>query len=189
MKKFSTYGFSGINVKKEVAVRFRAFSKTVSQSHSETLDAMLNFFKWNQLHPNDNLGVKEDDTKKRINALIAIIRNIEQQQTLPTKAMLDTLFQEITQAEQQDVQEESFDFGTPEPLTLDGELKYYQNRFEEIQQQLSAYKNAIDHMLNQLQLVKGTFGKEYHKLAMTKDELELLKTQLNHVHHHHRSNS
>lgn len=192
MKKFSTYGFSGINVKKDIAERFRAFSKDVSKSHSETLEAMLNFFKWNHLHPNDDLGVKRDDTKKRINALIAIIRNIEKQQTLPTKAMLDTLFQEIAQSDEQEeieMTEDPFDFGTPETITRDTELEHYRNRFEEIQQQLSRYKNNMDILLSRLHHVKGTFGKGYHKLDMDKDELEHFKKALNHVHHHHRSKS
>lgn len=188
MKKFSTYGFSGINVKRDVAERFREFSKTVSKSHSETLEAMLNFFKWNNLSPNDNLGVKADGTKKRINALIAIVRNIEKQQTLPTKAMLDTLFQEITRTEQEEEKEETFDFGTPETFTRDAELEHYRNRYEEMQQQLSSYKNGMDILWSRLHHVK-TFGKDYHKLDMNKDELENFKTNLDYVHYHHRTKS
>ncbi|MFY0713703.1 hypothetical protein J1D01_08510 [Seonamhaeicola sp. NFXS20] len=183
MKKFSTYDFSGINVKKDVAKRFRAFSKDVSKSHSETLETMLNFFKWNHLNPNDNLEVKADDTKKRINALIAIVRNIEQQQTLPTKAMLDTLFKEIAQVEQGGVEEEVFEFGTPETLTQDAELKHYQNRYEAMQRQLSDYKNTMETLLNRLQHVRNTFGKDYHKLDMDKKELEDFKTNLYSVIH------
>lgn len=186
VKKFSTYGFSGINVKKDVAKRFRAFSKDVSKSHSETLETMLNFFKWNHLNPNDNLEVKADDTKKRINALIAIVRNIEKQQTLPTKAMLDTLFQEIAQVEQGGVEEEVFDFGTPEAITRDEALEHYQNRYEAMQRQLSDYKNTMETLLNRLQHVNSTFGKDYHKLDMDKKELEDFKTNLDYVHHHHR---
>ena len=154
---------------------------------------MLNFFKWNNLDPNDNLGIKADDTKKRINALIAIVRNIEKQQTLPTKAMLDMLFQEITQSEEEQEEIEMtgdpFDFGTPEILTRDTELEHYRNRFEEMQQQLSNYKNNMDILLNRLHHMSGTFGKDYHKLDMNKDELEHFKKSLNHVHHHHRTKS
>ncbi|WP_417444182.1 BfmA/BtgA family mobilization protein [Joostella sp.] len=192
MKKFSTYGFSGINVKKDIAERFRAFSKEISKSHSEALEAMLNFFKWNNLLPNENLGVKADDTKKRINALIAIIRTIEKEQTLPTKAMLDTLFQEVSQVNThhkkwEEEEEGSVDFVTPETFSRDTEIEHYLNRYEEMQQQLSQYKNSMDTLLNQLHYVKGTFGKDYHKLNMNKDELEHFKTNLDHVHHHHRT--
>src|SRR5690606_3739211 len=193
MKKFSTYGFSGINVKKDIAERFRTFSKEISKSHSETLQPMLNFFKWNNLDPNDNLGIKTDDTKKRINALIAIVRNIEKQQTLPTKAMLDILFQEVSQmdshSKQWKEQEASFDFGTPELLTRDSELEHYRNRYEEMQKELSHYKNRVEDLLRQLNYIKGTFGKGYHKLDMDKNELENFKKSLNHVHHHYPSKS
>lgn len=189
MKKFSTYGFSGINVKRDIAERFRAFSKDVSKSHSETLEAMLNFFKWNNLGPNDNLGIKADDTKKRINALIAIVRNIEKQQTLPTKAMLDTLFREISQTEQKEKEEETFDFGNPETLTRDTELEHYRKRYEEMQQQLSNYKNGMEALWSQLHFAKGTFGKDYYKLDMNKNELDNFKRNLDYVHHHHSTKS
>src|SRR5690606_25670852 len=131
---------------KEVAVRFRKFSREVSRSHTETLEDMLNFFEWNSLSPKENLGVKSDGTKKRINALIAIVRNIEKQQTLPTKAMLDTLFQELSQLEndEEGEPEEDFDFGTPEAFTRDTELEHYRTRYEDMQQQLSRYKNQMD---------------------------------------------
>lgn len=178
MKKFSTYGFSGINVKKEVAVRFREFSQEVSKSHSEALEAMLNFFEWNGLSPKDNLGVKADNTQKRINALIAIVKNIEKHQTLPTKAMLDTLFQEMSQVEGREEKEEDFDFGTPEPFSRDTELEHYRNRHEEMQQQLGSYKNRVENLLDQLTYVKGTFGKGHYKLDMDKNEFEKLKKGL-----------
>ncbi|EIJ37589.1 hypothetical protein JoomaDRAFT_0542 [Galbibacter orientalis DSM 19592] len=192
-KTYEKYRFSAISIKKEIADRFRRYSKDVSKSHSETLEAMLNFFKWNNLSPNENLGVKKDDTKKRINALIAIIRNIEKEQTLPTKAMLDILFQEVSQMEshskQWKEQEGSFDFGAPELLTRDAELEHYRNRYEEMQKELSHYKNRVEELWNQLNYVKGTFGKGYHKLDMDKNELENFKKSLNHVHHHYRTKS
>lgn len=72
MKKFSTYGFSGINVKKDIADRFRAFSKEVSRSHSETLEAMLNFFKWNDIDSNDNLNFRNYESIYRISFVIVL---------------------------------------------------------------------------------------------------------------------
>src|SRR5690606_11546377 len=99
MKNFLRYSFSGINIKKEVAVRFRTFSRLVSNSHTTTLETVMNFFEWNDLSPNDNLGLKNNRTNKRINAVIAILKNIEKHQTLPTKAMLDSLFQEMAEME------------------------------------------------------------------------------------------
>ena len=90
--------FSAISVKKIVASRFREFSKGVSSSHTETLTTMMNFFEYNNLSPGQPLeftiGKLEGNIKKRINALIAIIKDIEKHQTQPTTAMLQLLFEQ-----------------------------------------------------------------------------------------------
>ena len=132
---YQKYRFSAISIKKEVDVRFRAFSRLVSDFHTSTLETVMNFFEWNDLSPNDDLGIKNNQTNKRINAVIAILKNIEKHQTLPTKAMLETLFQEMSQVEGAEEKEENFDFGSPEPFTKDKELEHYRKRYEEMQQQ------------------------------------------------------
>ncbi|WP_335965766.1 BfmA/BtgA family mobilization protein [Galbibacter sp. PAP.153] len=189
---YKKYRFSAISIKKETADRFRKFSREISGSHSKTLETMLNFFKWNGLSPNDNVGVKTDTTKKRINALIAIVRNIEKEQTLPIKAMLDILFQEASQMENPDGNKEEevgFDFGSPAIFNRDTELEHYQNRYGEMQWQLSQYKNKIQELLERLTYIKGTFGKGYYKLDMDYNELENFKKELDYVHHHHPTKS
>ena len=95
MKKYTAYQFSGINVKKTIADRFRRFAKQISSTNSEALEVMLNFFEWNEISPNDNLDTRNTELKKRINAMIAIMKDIEKTQTKPTTAMLQALFQEV----------------------------------------------------------------------------------------------
>ncbi|WP_132219313.1 BfmA/BtgA family mobilization protein [Mariniflexile fucanivorans] len=51
MTEYSKYSFSGINVKKEVAIKFRKFSRQISVSHTHALEAMLHFFERNDLSP------------------------------------------------------------------------------------------------------------------------------------------
>ncbi len=98
------YSFSAISIKPKVATRFRKFSKEITHSHTDTLEAMMNFFDLNELSPNESLGANmktlENSLKKRINALVAIIRNIEKKQTKPTNAMLELLFQENPKEEE-----------------------------------------------------------------------------------------
>ncbi|MCM4163604.1 MULTISPECIES: BfmA/BtgA family mobilization protein [unclassified Arenibacter] len=176
---YQKYRFSAISIKKEVAARFREFSRLVSDSHTSTLETVMNFFEWNDLSPNDDLGIKNNRTNKRINAVIAILKNIEKHQTLPTKAMLDTLFQEMSQEEGREEKEENdFDFGTPEPFSRDTELEHYRSRYEEMQKQLGNYKNCMKDLLEQMTYVKGTFGKGHYKLDMDKSEFEKLKKEL-----------
>tara|TARA_R110000765_G_scaffold385460_1_gene477304 strand:- start:268 stop:648 length:381 start_codon:yes stop_codon:yes gene_type:complete len=89
--------FIGIRFKKETAKRFQQFSRTHFKSHSEAMATMLDFFFYNEISPKEKLGPTgrtiEASIKKRINAVIAIMRDIEKTQTKPTVAMIESLFQ------------------------------------------------------------------------------------------------
>lgn len=89
--------FIGIRFKKETAKRFQEFSRTHFKSHTEAMTTMLDFFFYNEISPKEKLGPAgrtiEAKLLKRINAVIAIIRDVEKMQTKPTVAMLQALFQ------------------------------------------------------------------------------------------------
>jgi len=89
--------FIGIRFKKETAKRFQEFSRTHFKSHTEALTTMLDFFFYNEISPKEKLGPTgrtiEASIKKRINAVIAIMRDMEKTQTKPTVAMIESLFQ------------------------------------------------------------------------------------------------
>lgn len=91
------YSFIGIRFKKETAKRFQEFSRTHFKSHTEALETMLDFFFYNEISPKEKLGPTgrtiEASLKKRINAVIAIMRDMEKTQTKPTVAMMESLFQ------------------------------------------------------------------------------------------------
>ena len=175
MGKFSKYNFSAINVKKKVAVRFREFSKEISKPNTEALEAMLNFFHWNDLSPNDNLGVKNERINKRINAVIAILKNIEKHQTKPTVAMLQTLFEETSNLEKE---EETYDFETPSLITENEELDYYRKEYFTIKENYNTLKYDMENIINKIQYVRGNFGNGYFKVEMDKATLEELKKKL-----------
>ncbi len=139
---------------------------------------MLNFFDWNDLSPDDNLGQKSDGTKKRINALIAIVKNIEKHQTQPTTIMLQRLFEEASK------EEEEYDFETPNLATENEELTHYRNEYYKNQQKYNSLKDDFEDVLRKITYIKNNFGTGYFRLQMTKDELEQLKQKLKNVYHH-----
>ena len=85
-------GYSNITVKKETATRFRSYSKRFSKSHSEVLDGMVQYFKENNLDPFgegtkiilDGIKKLERQMMKKIDRLIAIIKNMEKTSIRPT---------------------------------------------------------------------------------------------------------
>ena len=84
--------FTGIRFKKETAKRFQTFSRTYFKSHTEAMSTMLDFFFYNEISPKEKLGPTgrtiEAKLLKRINAVIAIMRDVEKTQTKPTVAMI-----------------------------------------------------------------------------------------------------
>ncbi|MEO2053119.1 MAG: BfmA/BtgA family mobilization protein [Allomuricauda sp.] len=177
---YQKYRFSAISIKKDVALRFREFSRLVSNSHTSTLVAIMDFFERNDLSPNDDLGINNNRTNKRINAVIAILKNIEKHQTLPTKTMMDSLFHEMTEMEKEE--EETFDFGTPKLLDANEELEFYKTGYGNLQEQLADVQEKMVSLLEKVIYIKSTFGSGYLKLEMDRESFDKLKNELQHVH-------
>jgi len=91
--------FTTISFKSSVAKKFRVFSKKMKASNSMTLLMMLDFFETNSVSPKESIGptvhTLETLIKKRVSAVIAILRDMEKSQTRPTVAMMQSLFQEV----------------------------------------------------------------------------------------------
>ena len=98
-KGYEKERFEKLGIKVSVAERFREFCKKLSKSQSMTLLLMLDFFEDNGISPNETMGPNmqtlEREIKKRINAVIAIIKDIEKHHDKPTTAMLQSLFMEF----------------------------------------------------------------------------------------------
>jgi len=97
-KMDSTETFKTIRFKRDTAKRFQQFSKTHYKTHTEAMEGMRDFFLYNEISPKENLGPSirtlEALIKKRINGLVAIIKDIEKNQTKPTAAMLLSLLEQ-----------------------------------------------------------------------------------------------
>lgn len=89
--------FVTLSIKASVAKKFKRYSRGISRSHSMTLLAMLEFFEHNGISPEESIGPNmhtlEKVIKKRINGVIAILKDIEKTQTKPTAGMLMALLE------------------------------------------------------------------------------------------------
>ena len=97
-KGYEKERFEKLGIKASVAKKFRRFCKKMALSQSMTLLLMIEFFETNGISPNESVGPKmqtlEMLIKKRINGVIAIMKDIEKNQTKPTVAMMQSLFQQ-----------------------------------------------------------------------------------------------
>lgn len=99
-KGFEKEEFETLKIKRSVAIEFRKFSKMLSKSQSMTLLLMMEFFNENGISPTESLGPRMETLenrisiliKKRMNGMIAIMKDIEKSQTKPTMAMMQALF-------------------------------------------------------------------------------------------------
>ncbi|APQ18592.1 BfmA/BtgA family mobilization protein [Maribacter hydrothermalis] len=102
-KRFKKEKFETLKIKKSVALEFRKFSKMLSKSQSMTLLLMMDFFNENKISPAESIGPSMETLekrislliKKRMNGMIAIMKDIEKTQTKPTVAMLQSLFEQV----------------------------------------------------------------------------------------------
>lgn len=101
-KGYEKERFEKLGIKTSVAIRFRKFCKQLSKSQSMTLMLMLDFFEENGISPTEAMGPRMETLesrismliKKRMNGMIAIVKDIEKSQTKPTAAMLYSLFEQ-----------------------------------------------------------------------------------------------
>ena len=180
------YEFVTIKIKKATANKFRVFAKKLSKSQTDTLDLMLTFFVENGISPKRGMGstihTLEDLVKKRVNGLVAIIKDIEKHQTQPTNAMLQLLFEQtppkqkkprLVEVKQVERKSKDHSFATSleaielrkEKNTIKRDLKETKQQFEEL-------------LFSKINIVKSSFGKPRLRLDMSVEELEALKEKI-----------
>jgi len=101
-KGYEKEQFKSLSIKASVADKFNRFCKEMSLSKSMTLLVMMEFFQENGISPIEHLGPRMENLenrlsmliKKRMNGMIAIMKDIEKSQTKPTVAMLYSLFEQ-----------------------------------------------------------------------------------------------
>lgn len=155
------------------AKRFREFSKKNNSNQSQTLDLMLDFFETNNLSPFETLIPSkvslEQLIKKRIDAVIAILKNIEKTQTKPGLVMLKLLMEERSIQNPAIVEKKkisSFNEKSQEQLELE---------ISRIQEVLKTTKKDLEYLLQHVEMKSNAFGGDYLKLNIPRTEFEQFK--------------
>ena len=180
-----SYSYSTINLRTEVAKRFRRFSKKGAPSHSEALKKIMDFFEWNGIDPSDGSvnkildeiqknRKKTETAIKRTESSIAIIRNIEITQTRPSYAILALLLGEAPQVK-------TIPKVEPRPksvLPLEKEqieVMVPKRRLEMVEWKMRNLKEEFNYAMENVKKVKNPFGKDYLKIEITDGEWERFK--------------
>lgn len=169
------YVYYNVSIKPRVAEEFREFSKALKKPNSEVLEAMIDFFNENNLSPFEKLPTPLERTEKainkRINALIAILKNMETHKLTPTHLMLKMIVDDVTGNSKQ------------KPLLLEKPMELIKKKQQEDEiDGYTYYKEqyfttqrkalAMRRMLKQAKLVTPTFGKEHVRIDITKEQWE-----------------
>lgn len=166
-----------LKIKSKTAKEFRQFSRNLGTQQTDSLQLMLDFFNINSLSPLDELGPNfitlEKRIKMRINAVVAIIRDIEKTQTKPILAMMQLLFQQ-TPAKQEILVEKS---RTSEAKNHIKDLEL-QKRNHLLQKKLDQSRDISRIILERVAISRSSFGKVQLRLLMTQSEYEEIKQKI-----------
>ncbi|WP_136468028.1 BfmA/BtgA family mobilization protein [Flagellimonas onchidii] len=174
--------FKTVRIKNKTLSRFKSFSIKVSKSYSRTLDMVMDFFEWHGFLPDDRFGksmVQEIlKNRKRTEAMIAIIKDIEKNQTKPTNAMLLSLFE--GQSEEEDEMVKWIEKIECKPLgdEVHIETTVPKIRYERLEDKMGLIKKDFGYVLDNVKLIKSSFGKNYFRLELTEGEIEKFKREI-----------
>lgn len=175
--EYKNEGFVNLSVKSSVAKKFRKYSRSIKKSQSMTLLSMILFFEYNNISPSESLGPNmhtlELAIKKRINSLIAIVRDIEKTQTLPTQAMLQALFEGLPVPNKNKIN----------PSFEDSFINLNTIANQNYEHQRETDHKDIRKILSQIEKVNPRFGKPYWKINLNKNQIIELKNKY-HVYNH-----
>ncbi|MFI8606320.1 BfmA/BtgA family mobilization protein [Cellulophaga baltica] len=152
----------------------------MSPSYSETLDFMIAFFEDNNLSPYDTLGMNRTSLQnvlnKRLDAVISILRQVEETQLKPTKKVLKFLFQGIEDTKPLILEKSTIT--KPIPKAENEALIYYRNAYFKQQAELIKLKHKFKDTIGKFKLVKKTFSSNIYSLKVSEQEYTELKNNV-----------
>lgn len=143
------------------------------KQQTETLQLMLDFFKKHNLSPCEDLGPNmktlEGNINRRINALIAIIKDIEKTQTKPVLAMIQLLFQEDTNQKKTILVEKISVSQKEREMNPSAEQELL------LKNKLSETRTDLKILLERVMIVRNNFGSPYLRLNLNQEEYQSLQ--------------
>lgn len=189
-KGYEKEPFRTVCIKVTVLQKFKGFSKRQGKSHSMTLLAMLEFFEHNGISPNERMyetiASLKYLIKRRFNAMVAIMRSIEKEQTLPTVSMIQALFEQEL-ASGGEAWDNDFDFieqqltETKKPTDMgpyDAEVTVPKIRYDRLEERYEELRADFAYVLDHVSLFHNRFGKDHLKLDLNPEALEKYRTKL-----------
>ncbi|TXN36147.1 hypothetical protein FVB32_16450 [Flagellimonas hymeniacidonis] len=175
--------FSAISINRITAERFRAYSKTVSRSHSETIDAMIDFFEKARIDPKSEVMIRfikfQNYLTGRFDYIEEVLRRMEREQLKPTHDMLKSLFTGMSLKKKEQpllVDEKSMRMTREEWNMEEGKVSF--EEYNEVVETLGRDRRAFFKILDKIKKVEPTFGKPYFKVEMDSAELESVRQEL-----------
>jgi len=190
-KGYEKEQFTCLSIKISVAKKFRRFSNQQGKSQTMTLLAMVEFFEHNGISPDERMHETIASLKylikRRFNAMVAIMRSIEKEQTLPTVSMIQALFQQELEPDGEEEWEGDFEFfekqltelNTPtNPELLDMETTVPKIRYVRLEEKMAELKEDFAYVLDHILVSRNHFGKDYLKLDLNPGAIEKYRTKL-----------
>ncbi|WP_108424536.1 BfmA/BtgA family mobilization protein [Flagellimonas amoyensis] len=189
-KGYEKEPFRTVCIKVTVLHKFKGFSKRQGKSHSMTLLAMVEFFEHNGISPNERMyetiASLKYLIKRRFNAMVAIMRSIEKEQTLPTVSMIQALFEQELASDGEEW-DNDFDFieqqltETKKPTDMepfDAEVTVPKIRYDRLEERYEELKTDFAYVLDHVSLFHNRFGKDHLKLDLNPGAIEKYRTKL-----------
>jgi len=175
--------FSAISINRITAERFRGYSKTVSKSHSETIDTMIDFFERAKINPRSEVMISfikfQNYMIGRFDYIEELLSTMEREQTKPTHDMLKSLFDgtALKKKKQPLLVDKKNIRITKEEWNME-ERKVPFEKYHDVIKARGKDQRMFREVLGKIGKVEPTFGKPYLKIEIDITELDILKREL-----------
>lgn len=175
--------FSAISINRITAERFRAYSKTVSKSHSETIDTMIDFFEKAKITPKSEVMISfirfQNYMTGRFDYIEEVLRRMEREQLKPTHDMLKSLFDGTAPKKKEQpllVDKRNLRMTREEWEMEEGKVSF--EKYHDVVKARGEDRRTFSKVLDSITKVEPTFGKPYFKLEIDAAELARIKEEL-----------